>query len=220
VKFQVQSFSGCPSSFELARSWGIDISPSGSGLVADPDPIWSEMDYSFLTVDPVLRELYVPSDPPTEIYNRRRTEKVQEMKDDLVSQLMEMMKREDDNNTTKAIGPNTPCQSGSGGKMGSHEDDMWQVDYMSLLKSAPAVEVGEDEEREDGLVWNSTVSRGSTARFGASQSQVLDWNYLLSLVVLIAKYVIFCLLFVCPLSSSITSRKQKEKKKRRKPLAR
>jgi hypothetical protein len=190
LKFQVESFSGCPSAFELARSWGIDIRPSCPGLVADPDPIWSEMDYSsFLAVDPVLRELYVPSDPPLEHNNRRRTEKFQEMKDDLVSQLMEMGKREDDNNTPKAIGPDTPCQSGGGGKVRSHDDDMWQVDCMSLLNSGPSMEEGEEEEGEDALVWNSTVSRGSTAEFGPSQ--VLNCNYLFSLVVLIVKYVIF-----------------------------
>lgn len=177
MKFQVESFSGCPSAFELARSWGIDISSSDRGLDADPDPIWSEMDYSsFLAVDPMLRELYVPSDPPLELYNRRRTEKGQETKDDLVSQLMEMGKREDDNNTSKAIGPDTPCQSAGGGKVGSHDDDMWQVDYMSLLKSGPTMEVGEDEEGEDGFVWNSTVNRGRTGEFGASQ--VLNCNYL------------------------------------------
>ncbi|KAJ4805401.1 zinc finger CONSTANS-like protein [Rhynchospora pubera] len=177
VKFPIECFSGCPSSFELARSWGIDICLSDPGLDADPDPIWSEIDYSsFLTVDPVLRELYVPSDPPPmDPCNRRRMEKSLEMKDDLVSQLMEMGKREDDNNTSKVLGPDTPCQSGGGGgKVGAQEDDTWQVDYASLLKSGPQLEVGEDEEGGDGLVWNSTISRGATAEFGATQ--IWDFN--------------------------------------------
>lgn len=170
VKFQIESFSGCPSAFELARSWGIDISLSDPGLDVDPDPIWSEMDYSsILAVDPVLRELYVPSDPPMELYNRRRTEKGLEMKDDLVSQLMEMGKREDDIISSKAIGPDTPCRSGGGRKVGSQDDETWKVDYMSLLKSAPMGEVGEDEEGEDGLVWNSAINRGGATEFGASQ---------------------------------------------------
>lgn len=154
---------------------------SDPGFDADPDPIWSELDYSsILAVDPVLRELHVPSDPPPDFSSRRRAEKSLETKDDLVSQLMEMGKREDINNSSKAIGPDTPRQSGGGGKVAAQEDDTWQVDYMSLLKSRPPpppaqVEGGEDEEGADGFVWDSAVSRGGAAEFGAAQ--VLNYNF-------------------------------------------
>uniref|UniRef100_A0A0D9XA79 CCT domain-containing protein n=1 Tax=Leersia perrieri TaxID=77586 RepID=A0A0D9XA79_9ORYZ len=66
VRVPIEGFSGCPSAAELAASWGIDIAGGGDagGEEEEDDPFFSALDYSMLAVDPVMRDLYVPCDPP------------------------------------------------------------------------------------------------------------------------------------------------------------
>lgn len=72
ARVPVEGFSGCPSAAELAASWGLDLRCSGVGAEdkdhgggGDDDPFLSVLDYSVLgVVDPDLRDLYVPCDPP------------------------------------------------------------------------------------------------------------------------------------------------------------
>ncbi|XP_066330999.1 zinc finger protein CONSTANS-LIKE 14-like [Miscanthus floridulus] len=77
ARVPVEGFSGCPSAAELAASWGLDlrraaVGDDGHGRAEDKDggdidddPFLSVLDYSVLgVVDPDLRDLYVPCDPP------------------------------------------------------------------------------------------------------------------------------------------------------------
>ncbi|CAD6342612.1 unnamed protein product [Miscanthus lutarioriparius] len=77
ARVSVEGFSGCPSAAELAASWGLDlrraaVGDDGHGRAEDKDggdidddPFLSVLDYSVLgVVDPDLRDLYVPCDPP------------------------------------------------------------------------------------------------------------------------------------------------------------
>uniref|UniRef100_A0A0E0E115 CCT domain-containing protein n=1 Tax=Oryza meridionalis TaxID=40149 RepID=A0A0E0E115_9ORYZ len=69
ARVPVEGFSGCPAAAELAASWGLDL-PGGCGGGEEEeeeeadDAFFSALDYSMLAVDPVLRDLYVPCDPP------------------------------------------------------------------------------------------------------------------------------------------------------------
>uniref|UniRef100_A0A0E0AY70 CCT domain-containing protein n=1 Tax=Oryza glumipatula TaxID=40148 RepID=A0A0E0AY70_9ORYZ len=65
LRVPVEGFSGCPAAAELAASWGLDL-PGGCGGEEEEadDAFFSALDYSMLAVDPVLRDLYVPCDPP------------------------------------------------------------------------------------------------------------------------------------------------------------
>ncbi|KAL5201810.1 hypothetical protein ABZP36_036164 [Zizania latifolia] len=62
----VEGFSGCPAADELAASWGLDLVGGRGGRVGHDvrDSFLSEYDYSILAPDLVLRDLYVPCDPP------------------------------------------------------------------------------------------------------------------------------------------------------------
>ncbi|KAJ3681289.1 hypothetical protein LUZ60_015778 [Juncus effusus] len=175
VRFPIEPFCGCPSAFELAQSWGVNISSSDPGFDPDPDPIWSEMGYSsILAVDPVLRELYVPSDPPLEFPSRRRSERSCVQKDGLISQLVEMGKNEDRNNGRKDdLSPETPGRSGGSGQMAAREDDAWQMNHF-LMNSRVQMDGGEEEEGGDGLVWDSAVCGGGNGDFNAAQ--IWDFN--------------------------------------------
>ncbi|XP_062195673.1 zinc finger protein CONSTANS-LIKE 15-like [Phragmites australis] len=70
ARVPVEGFSGCPSAAELAASWGLDLRGVG-GCGGDEakyndeeDALFSVLDYSMLAVEPDLRDLYVPCDPP------------------------------------------------------------------------------------------------------------------------------------------------------------
>ncbi|KAG8057353.1 hypothetical protein GUJ93_ZPchr0002g25892 [Zizania palustris] len=62
----VEGFSGCPAADELAASWGLDLVGGRGGRVGHDvhGSFLSEYDYSMLAPDLVLRDLYVPCDPP------------------------------------------------------------------------------------------------------------------------------------------------------------
>nr|ASZ80032.1 COLO-2 [Bambusa oldhamii] len=65
ARVPVEGFSGCPAAAELAAAWGLDLAGDGGGAGDDvDDPFFSELDYSMLAVDPVLRDIYVPCDAP------------------------------------------------------------------------------------------------------------------------------------------------------------
>ncbi|KAL6661044.1 hypothetical protein ACP70R_000428 [Stipagrostis hirtigluma subsp. patula] len=70
ARVPVEGFSGCPSAAELAASWALDlrdVGGCGGGDQAgeeEDDAFFSALDYSMLAVDPDLRDLYVPCDPP------------------------------------------------------------------------------------------------------------------------------------------------------------
>ncbi|KAJ6823678.1 zinc finger protein CONSTANS-LIKE 14-like [Iris pallida] len=65
VRSAIEGFTGCPSPFELAAAWGLDLDPAakekdvGSRPGAKSGSDWGNLD-NFLAIDPVYQDLYVP----------------------------------------------------------------------------------------------------------------------------------------------------------------
>ncbi|KAK3123957.1 hypothetical protein QOZ80_8AG0638560 [Eleusine coracana subsp. coracana] len=110
----VEGFSGCPSAAELAASWGLDLRGGDTEAAKEEeeeDAFFSALDYSMLAVDPDLRDLYVPCDPPPEAApaSSRRLKG-----EALCHQLAEMARREGDTaplQTHSDMSPRTPRRS-------------------------------------------------------------------------------------------------------------
>ncbi|KAF0914404.1 hypothetical protein E2562_028494 [Oryza meyeriana var. granulata] len=103
ARVPVEGFSGCPAAAELAASWGLDLAGGRAGKHDVEDPFFSEADYSMLASHHVLRELYVPCDPPEVAAGGRRLKA-----ESLGHQLAEMARREVES------APPRPAQAYSG----------------------------------------------------------------------------------------------------------
>lgn len=129
ARVPVEGFSGCPAASELAASWGLDLlhplptdgcgggGGIGRGEQEDEEDalFFSSLDYSML-VDPEMRDLYVPCDPPDSGGRPLKGEA-------LCQQLAEMARRETQSHPppppqqqqyTPDLSPRTPRRSSAG----------------------------------------------------------------------------------------------------------
>jgi hypothetical protein len=129
ARVPIEGFSGCPAASELAASWGLDLLPGtggavnsggcgfggGGGVHDDADAFFfSNLDYSML-VDPEMRDLYVPCNPP-EVPAAGGAAGGRPLKGEaLCHQLAEMARRETDTSQPPQgysdLSPRTPRRS-------------------------------------------------------------------------------------------------------------
>ncbi|CAM0911824.1 unnamed protein product [Alopecurus aequalis] len=125
ARVPVEGFSGCPAAAELAASWGLDLLPDGAvargggcgfgGGQDDEDALFfSSLDYSML-VDPEMRDLYVPCDPPEVAASGGGGRPLKG--EALCHQLAEMARRETETSQPQGcsdLSPRTPRRSSAG----------------------------------------------------------------------------------------------------------
>ncbi|XP_020089560.1 zinc finger protein CONSTANS-LIKE 15-like [Ananas comosus] len=166
AKVAVDGFSGCPTALDLAAAWGLD-------LAGPRDPLFPELDYAILAVDPAFRDLYVPCVAPPEIApsptKKHLLQQQQKGEEEaLLQQLVEMAKREatssaaTDGSVPSDLSPRTPHRTSGGGVCHfAEEQEHLPLPYTSLLMLPPSERTelrGSDrliEEEDDGdLLWD------------------------------------------------------------------
>nr|CAD1839027.1 unnamed protein product [Ananas comosus var. bracteatus] len=169
AKVAVDGFSGCPAALDLAAAWGLDL----AGRAGPRDPLFPELDYAILAVDPAFRDLYVPCAAPPEIApsptKKHLLQQQQKGEEEaLLQQLVEMAKREatssaaTDGSVPSDLSPRTPHRTSGGGVCHfAEEQEHLQLPYTSLLMLPPSecTELrGSDqliEDEDDGdLLWD------------------------------------------------------------------
>jgi hypothetical protein len=176
LRVPVEGFSGCPAAAELAASWGLDL-PGGCGGEEEEadDAFFSALDYSMLAVDPVLRDLYVPCDPPEVVVaggGRRLKGEA------LGHQLAEMARREAETahphtQPHSDLSPRTPRRTSAAASGRLQEKQAppplphaaataAPLPYTSLLMMAPAncTELMENNrvgDEDENVLWESTA---------------------------------------------------------------
>ena len=186
ARVPVEGFSGCPAAAELAASWGLDLLPGGAGggLARggcgfggggghdDEDALFfSSLDYSML-VDPEMRDLYVPCDPPEVAASEGGGRPLKG--EALCDQLAEMARRETETSQPQQgcsdLSPRTPRRSSAGasGRLPDKQQpeplpptEETQCPYTSLLMMPPAncaELISSDRRGDDGeqLQWEFT----------------------------------------------------------------
>nr|ASZ80033.1 COLO [Bambusa oldhamii] len=177
ARVPVEVFSGCPAAAELAASWGLDLPGGGSGGEnEEEDAFFSGLDYSMLAVDPDLRDLYVPCDPPevtaSDAGGRRLKGEA------LCHQLAEMARREAETAHPQQhsdLSPRTPrrTSSAASGRLPEKQAppplpspaptaQETPLPYTSLLMMAPAncaELIGSDRlgDNDEQLLWECTA---------------------------------------------------------------
>ncbi|XP_037459424.1 zinc finger protein CONSTANS-LIKE 14-like [Triticum dicoccoides] len=128
ARVPVVGFAGCPAASELAASWGVDLLPGagaaaafgcglggGGGDQEDEDAFFfSSLDYSML-VDPEMRDLYVPCNPPEVAVSAGGGRPLKG--EALCHQLAEMARRETETSQPQGysdLSPRTPRRSSAG----------------------------------------------------------------------------------------------------------
>ncbi|KAL5222129.1 hypothetical protein ABZP36_026842 [Zizania latifolia] len=178
ARVPVKGFSGCPAAAELASSWGLDL-PGDD----EEDAFFSALDYSMLAVDPVLRDLYVPCDPPEVADGGRRLKG-----EALGHQLAEMARREAEMAQPQQhsdLSPRTPrrTSAASSGRLPEKQAPPplppataapeEPLPYTSLLMMAPAncTELIDSDHigDEEHVLWESTAP-------SVPPTQIWDFN--------------------------------------------
>ncbi|KAL5232297.1 hypothetical protein ABZP36_031073 [Zizania latifolia] len=180
ARVPVEGFSGCPAAAELAASWGLDL-PGDD----EEDAFFSALDYSMLAVDPVLRELYVPCDPPEVVGGGRRLKG-----EELSHQLAEMARREAETTAqpqqNSDLSPRTPRRTPAAASGRLQEKQAppplphatsapeAPLPYTSLLMMAPAnctelIDSDRIGDEEEHLLWESTAP-------SVPPTQIWDFN--------------------------------------------
>uniref|UniRef100_A0A0E0ETP8 CCT domain-containing protein n=1 Tax=Oryza meridionalis TaxID=40149 RepID=A0A0E0ETP8_9ORYZ len=157
ARVPVVGFSGCPAAAELAASWGLDLGGGRDGF--EEDPFFPEAGYPMLAADRVLRDMYVPCDPPPEVAAGGRGRRLKG--DSLCHQLAELALREVEAQANS--GSISPSARRSSAAAIRHEAAAQRATLP--YKSAPAAEaagcghVGNGEQFTDDneLVWQRTA---------------------------------------------------------------
>ncbi|KAM0911888.1 hypothetical protein ACQ4PT_013177 [Festuca glaucescens] len=197
ARVPVEGFSGCPAAHELAASWGLDLLPGGGvatagcgiggggGGVHDDEGafFFSNLDYSML-VDPEMRDLYVPCNPP-EVVAAAGAGGRPLKGEALCHQLAEMARRETETETSQPQGysdlsPRTPRRSSTGasGRLADKQPPQplppapeAPSPYTSLLMMPPAncaELIGKDDDEQ--LQWEFA------APSAVPPTQIWDFN--------------------------------------------
>ncbi|KAF0900018.1 hypothetical protein E2562_026258 [Oryza meyeriana var. granulata] len=186
ARVPVEGFSGCPAAAELAASWGLDLPGDGD---EEEDAFFSALDYSMLAVDPVLRDLYVPCDPPEVAGSRRRLRG-----EALGHQLAEMARREAETAQPQQhsdLSPRTPRRTSAAASGRLQEKQAppplphataataaaateAPLPYTSLLMMAPAncTELMDSDrvgDEDENVLWESTAP-------SVPPTQIWDFN--------------------------------------------
>uniref|UniRef100_A0ACD5Y283 Uncharacterized protein n=1 Tax=Avena sativa TaxID=4498 RepID=A0ACD5Y283_AVESA len=198
ARVPVEGFSGCPAASELAASWGLDLLPGGAGGGGveaggcgfggggggghdDEDAFFfSNLDYSML-VDPEMRDLYVPCNPPEVAPPEGGGRPLKG--EALCHQLSEMARRETDTSQPEGysdLSPRTPRRSSAGASGRLPDKQAPQPmppapeapsPYTSLLMMPPAncaELIGKDDDEQ--LQWEFT------APSSVPPTQIWDFN--------------------------------------------
>ncbi|XP_047091856.1 zinc finger protein CONSTANS-LIKE 14-like [Lolium rigidum] len=177
ARVPVEGFSGCPAAHELAASWGLDLLLPGGAVAAagcgfgtghvhdDEDAFFfSNLDYSML-VDPEMRDLYVPCNPPEAVAATGGAGGRPLKGEALCQQLAEMARRETDASPQPQgysdLSPRTPRRSSAGrlpDKQPLPPAPEAPSPYTSLLMMPPAncaELIGKDDD--EPLQWEFTA---------------------------------------------------------------
>lgn len=155
----IEGFSDCPSSVELAASWGIELDSKESREGGD-----QLLFAGWGTIDSVFADLYVPCFSGSDRGGKRKPAVVQ--------QLEEMARRDSSSLAASELSPRTPSRSAAGCGGGNEDRRSGQLlPFASLLMMAPS-DCGDPKENhrvvEEGeLIWGCGPSDHT--------SQVLAW---------------------------------------------
>ncbi|KAF2916989.1 zinc finger protein CONSTANS-LIKE 14 isoform X1 [Oryza sativa Japonica Group] len=166
ARVPVVGFSGCPGAAELAASWGLDLGGGGGRDEFEEDPFFPEAGYPMLAADRVLRDMYVPCDPPPEVAAGGRGRRLKG--DSLCHQLAELARREMESAPAQAnSGSISPSARRGSAAAIRHEAAAAAAAQRATLpyKSTPVTEaagcgdVGNGEQFTDDneLVWQRTA---------------------------------------------------------------
>ncbi|KAJ6825748.1 zinc finger protein CONSTANS-LIKE 14-like [Iris pallida] len=175
----IEGFTGCPSPFDLAAAWGLDLDPAakekvGPGSESGSD--WVNLD-NFLAVDPDYQDMYVPC---AEIKHERNSP--------LLVQLIELANRESasanelpshmrrGSPVPSDLSPRTPCRSPSVA-VGQDEEHqtMDHMPFTSLLMMAAPASCLDLKGQGDGIVEDEELMWDCAPNNGHS-TQIWDFN--------------------------------------------